>query len=449
MQQTGGGGHAKGPVISRCQASFYRELCGRRDERREPEGTATTNHRMRAGHLGRFPLLSYYSSDEEWPPTLAVSIAKATVAQHWGETMRYLRVLALVALCLAYAPTPALAVTGYDSAYSGESAFVNINPGETQGFQVFFMNTGTTTWAKGTGTQVDLAACLADKVTCNAQDPSESTWNSGWLSSVRYATTTQATVAPGTLATFAYNIKAPSNATASTHRFNGDLVVASSGARIHPEGYYQDATVQAIGNVPVPTPTPTPGSTPFPSAPPQPPAPTPTPNPNPLLCFDGTTDGGFNGHCTLTNNGATLNTIDGNEDPNDAYAGVYYATSNLSGKALTAVNPTSVSFTYAAAAGTTASGGSPRVSIPIDTTGTGATTAYAFADTLGCNTGSANNGTLSLADPTCTIAYGSESQPNWASFVAAHPTWKISSSIPFVIVDQPGMWTVTNVNLGQ
>ena len=181
--------------------------------------------------------------------------------------MRLVRILALIALCLAFTPTSALAVTGYDSAYSGESAFVMIDAGQTQSFQVFFSNTGTTTWAKGTATEVDLAACLADKVTCNAQDSTDSTWNSGWLSATRYATATQASVAPGSLATFAYNIKAPSDAT-GTHRFNGDLVVASSGARIHPEGYYQDATVNAVGSVTGPTPTPTPGSTPFPSAPP-------------------------------------------------------------------------------------------------------------------------------------------------------------------------------------
>ena|SRR5437773_314790 len=193
--------------------------------------------------------------------------------------MRLVRILALIALCLAFTPTSALAVTGYDSAYSGESAFVMIDAGQTQSFQVFFSNTGTTTWAKGTATEVDLAACLADKVTCNAQDSTDSTWNSGWLSATRYATATQASVAPGSLATFAYNIKAPADAT-GTHRFNGDLVVASSGARIHPEGYYQDATVNAVGSVTGPTPTPTPGSTPFPSAPPatQPPA-TPTPTP--------------------------------------------------------------------------------------------------------------------------------------------------------------------------
>jgi uncharacterized repeat protein (TIGR01451 family) len=162
--------------------------------------------------------------------------------------MRFVGIIALVALCLAYTPAPALAVTGFDSAYASESAFVNISPGETRAFQVFFVNTGSLSWVKGTATQVDLAACLEDKVTCNAQDASEAGWNAGWLSATRYATTTQLAVAPGSIATFSYNIKAPADATASTHRFNGDLVVASSGTRIHPDGYYQQATVPAIGS---------------------------------------------------------------------------------------------------------------------------------------------------------------------------------------------------------
>jgi hypothetical protein len=149
---------------------------------------------------------------------------------------------------------PAEAVTGYDSAYNSESAFVTINPGETQSFQVFFFNGGSIAWIKGTDSQVDLAACLEDKVTCNAQDASEATWNSGWLSATRYATTTQASVARGQVATFSFNIKAPANAT-GTHRFNGDLVVAMTGVKIHAQGYYQDAIVNAVGQT-GPTPTP-------------------------------------------------------------------------------------------------------------------------------------------------------------------------------------------------
>jgi len=168
---------------------------------------------------------------------------------------------------------------------------------------------------------------------------------------------------------------------------------------------------------------------------------------NPLLCFSGTTDGGFNGTCTLIAGGAVLNTFDGDTNPNNNYAGVFFATSSLSGKPLSAV---SASFTYAASAGTTASGGSPRLSIPIDTNADGVTDNYAFIDTLGCNDGSANTGTLSLSDSTCTVAYGGGgSWVSWAAFAAANPTWKVSNSLPFVIADQPGMWTITNVQLGQ
>jgi len=168
---------------------------------------------------------------------------------------------------------------------------------------------------------------------------------------------------------------------------------------------------------------------------------------NPLLCFDGTTDGGFNGHCTLVAGGAILDTIDGDANANNAYAGVYYAVSSLSGKPLAAV---SASFNYSASAGTTASGGSPRFSIPIDDGDATTALAYAFVDTLGCNNGSADNGTLSLSDSTCTVAYGGGgSWVSWAAFAAANPTWKVSNNLPFVIVDQPGRWIVTNVQLGQ
>jgi hypothetical protein len=148
---------------------------------------------------------------------------------------------ALAFSMLAAAVPAAAAVPGYDSAYAGESAFVNISPGQTQNFQVFFANTGTTAWQRGTSTQVDLAACLEDKVTCNAQDASEATWNSGWLSTTRYATTVQTITPPGSLGTFSYNITAPAGVAAGIFRFNGDLVLASSGEKIHPDGYYQEA----------------------------------------------------------------------------------------------------------------------------------------------------------------------------------------------------------------
>jgi hypothetical protein len=157
---------------------------------------------------------------------------------------------ALAFSMLAQAVPAAAAVPGYDSAYAGESAFVNITAGQTQNFQVFFANTGTTTWIKGTGTQVDLAACLEDKVTCNAQDASEATWNSGWLSPTRYSSTVQTSTPPGSLGTFSYNITAPTGVAAGIYRFNGDLVLASTGEKIHPEGYYQEANTGAAAGAP-------------------------------------------------------------------------------------------------------------------------------------------------------------------------------------------------------
>jgi hypothetical protein len=157
---------------------------------------------------------------------------------------------ALAFSMLASAVPAAAAVPGYDSAYAGESAFVNITAGQTQNFQVFFANTGTTAWTRGTGTQVDLAACLEDKVTCNAQDASEATWNSGWLSAVRYATTVQTTTPPGALGTCSYNITAPAGVAAGIYRFNGDLVLASTGEKIHPDGYYQEANTGAASGAP-------------------------------------------------------------------------------------------------------------------------------------------------------------------------------------------------------
>jgi hypothetical protein len=157
---------------------------------------------------------------------------------------------ALAFSMLAAAVPAAAAVPGYDSAYAGESAFVNISAGQTQNFQVFFANTGTTAWQRGTGTQVDLAACLEDKVTCNAQDASEATWNSGWLSAVRYATTVQTVTPPGSLGTFSYNITAPAGVAAGIFRFNGDLVLASTGEKIHPDGYYQEANTGVSSGAP-------------------------------------------------------------------------------------------------------------------------------------------------------------------------------------------------------
>jgi hypothetical protein len=167
---------------------------------------------------------------------------------------------------------------------------------------------------------------------------------------------------------------------------------------------------------------------------------------NKLQCFEGTGDGfGSNGSCTLISDGATLNTIDGDENPYNNYAGVYIP-SNLGGKLLSDVNK--LSFDYS---GTGAAGGSPRISLPIDENGDGTTEAYAYIDTQGCNNGDANVGTLdAINDPTCTAWYNNVSYENWAAFVTANPTYRIAKdALTFIIVDAPANFTITNVQLGK
>ena len=86
-----------------------------------------------------------------------------------------------------------------------------------------------------------------------------------------------------------------------------------------------------------------------------------------LLCFDGESTGASNGVCTVTGpRSATLNAIDQDTDPNNNYAGVYFDTSPQAGPLIG--NATNFSFDYN---GTGAVGGSPRLTIPIDTSGDG------------------------------------------------------------------------------
>ena len=164
--------------------------------------------------------------------------------------MRSLKRLLSLSLILSAAAvgvvgnSPAAAVSGFDSAYRFESAFLTgLKAGDMGQFSVFFDNTGTLAWATGTATQVDLAACLDDKLTCNIA-PEEASWNPGtWASTTAYASQGKLFVTAGDFSAFTYSIKVPSDALAKTYTFNGDLVVSATKVKIHPEGYFQQATV--------------------------------------------------------------------------------------------------------------------------------------------------------------------------------------------------------------
>ncbi len=171
------------------------------------------------------------------------------------------------------------------------------------------------------------------------------------------------------------------------------------------------------------------------------------PGQNKLTCFDGTTDGGYNGTCTLKGNGARgpalLNTNDGDEDPYNNYAGVYVESSTMYGEILSDV--TQLAFNYS---GDDATAGSPRISLPVDTDGDGDTDMYLYISAYYCNDG---EGTVDVInDSTCTI-YSStgESWANWDELVSEYPTWTVANdNYVFIIADDPGTWTITGVKFG-
>ena len=152
--------------------------------------------------------------------------------------------LATISALVSPFATGVRAAANLDSSYLFESSYLNnLREGDTGTFVAFFQNTGAMDWVSNTATQVNLSTCREDKVTCNVA-PRNFNWNPGtWLSTTAYATQAKADVAPGDFTSFSYQIKVPVNTVPGTYRFNGDLVAAATGTVIHPEGYYQEATV--------------------------------------------------------------------------------------------------------------------------------------------------------------------------------------------------------------
>jgi hypothetical protein len=163
---------------------------------------------------------------------------------------------------------------------------------------------------------------------------------------------------------------------------------------------------------------------------------------NPLLCFSGTTAGStYGGICTLNSSGtgATLDNTGG--DPDGSYSGVYYASSSLSGDLVSSI--TQLSFDYT---GNAATAGSPRISLPIDTDNNGSTNFYAFIGASACGIG----GHVDIHNAGCLVFWttGPVSGESWATF-SSHG-WRVATDdVPFVVADDAGIWTVSNIQLGQ
>ena len=156
-------------------------------------------------------------------------------------------IFAVVALSLRVGlPSAAASVAGngFDARYAGESVFTSQPAGQTGQFSAIFFNAGTQPWAPGV---VGLMICLADKTTCNVASPN-ATYASNWYSPTVYATVT-APVSPGQNGFFVYDFTVPAGTGPGTVvTFNGDVGLLSSGALLHPEGYFQqNATPVAAG----------------------------------------------------------------------------------------------------------------------------------------------------------------------------------------------------------
>ena len=159
--------------------------------------------------------------------------------------------LIAIALVFALATTTATAAPaenppGFDAAFGGESAFLALHRGDTGTLQVFFANTGSTSWAKGAATEVSLGICVDTPAPqfyrCNVLSP-YADWAVNWTSARIYATQNQVLISPGTVGTFIYSVKVPADAAFGDYYFRGELIHRATATPIHPVGYYQLVTV--------------------------------------------------------------------------------------------------------------------------------------------------------------------------------------------------------------
>jgi glucose/arabinose dehydrogenase len=120
--------------------------------------------------------------------------------------VRRLALVAATVLVLGVAlPLRAAAAAGFHTAWVDEDPWPTLPAGQQLSYTFHYRNTGTETWQRGvTGRQVNLGIAGDSRVFADAG------MAVGWLAPDRPATTTEATVAPGAIATFTFTIRAPS-----------------------------------------------------------------------------------------------------------------------------------------------------------------------------------------------------------------------------------------------
>jgi len=181
-----------------------------------------------------------------------------------------------------------------------------------------------------------------------------------------------------------------------------------------------------------------------------------------LVCFDGTTQGGFGGVCTasLDHKKATLNNNSSN--PAGDYAGVYSFDPTVYGQFLTDI--TALSYTYKSTTNpqSVPTLGDLSYNIPIDMNGDGTADFTAFVDAANC--GVKPSATVNIVTAAkCGIVDGSPrlhptAYVNWAAFIADYPGAKIALSDAntaiFIIAERTpsepsATWAISNVTFGK
>jgi hypothetical protein len=154
----------------------------------------------------------------------------------------------------------------------------------------------------------------------------------------------------------------------------------------------------------------------------------PSPKSNPLQCFSGADDG-YNGTCTQQGQSFTLDTVDGDDNPYNNYAGVYVEAQSLTGGSVTNLT---LRFSYS---GDT-SGGSPRFTIPLASGG------YLYVDTA-CDAN--QDGIVDIQEPGCIVSTSN----GYHGPVSGLAGETVGDGYTFIVADQPGVVTVSDIKLGR